>query len=138
MLQVKNDTIKTEHILLNQPTHKANGAPGFWETQATSEKVSSDPYNIPLSLYYLRATDKVLVLCGGKWMITLKVPGPWAALVTSALNNSLRRGWRDGSVVKSTDCSSRGPEFPATTWWFSIICNGIGCPLLVCILIYIK
>jgi hypothetical protein len=21
------------------------------------------------------------------------------------------RGWRDGSVVKSTDCSSRGPEF---------------------------
>jgi hypothetical protein len=23
----------------------------------------------------------------------------------------LTRGWRDGSVVKSTDCSSRGPEF---------------------------
>jgi hypothetical protein len=22
-----------------------------------------------------------------------------------------RRGWRDGSVVKSTGCSSRGPEF---------------------------
>jgi hypothetical protein len=22
-----------------------------------------------------------------------------------------REGWRDGSVVKSTDCSSRGPEF---------------------------
>jgi hypothetical protein len=22
-----------------------------------------------------------------------------------------KRGWRDGSVVKSTDCSSRGPEF---------------------------
>jgi len=21
------------------------------------------------------------------------------------------KGWRDGSVVKSTDCSSRGPEF---------------------------
>jgi hypothetical protein len=21
------------------------------------------------------------------------------------------QGWRDGSVVKSTDCSSRGPEF---------------------------
>jgi hypothetical protein len=21
------------------------------------------------------------------------------------------RGWRDGSVVKNTDCSSRGPEF---------------------------
>jgi len=24
---------------------------------------------------------------------------------------SKQRGWRDGSVVKSTDCSSRGPEF---------------------------
>ena len=23
----------------------------------------------------------------------------------------LYMGWRDGSVVKSTDCSSRGPEF---------------------------
>jgi hypothetical protein len=22
-----------------------------------------------------------------------------------------RQGWRDGSAVKSTDCSSRGPEF---------------------------
>jgi hypothetical protein len=22
-----------------------------------------------------------------------------------------RRGWRDGSVVKSTDCSSKSPEF---------------------------
>jgi len=22
-----------------------------------------------------------------------------------------KRGWRDGSVVKSTDCSSKGPEF---------------------------
>jgi hypothetical protein len=26
------------------------------------------------------------------------------------LNNALR-GWRDGSVVKRTDCSFRGPEF---------------------------
>jgi len=25
--------------------------------------------------------------------------------------NALELGWRDGSVVKSTDCSSRGPEF---------------------------
>jgi hypothetical protein len=22
-----------------------------------------------------------------------------------------KKGWRDGSAVKSTDCSSRGPEF---------------------------
>jgi hypothetical protein len=26
-------------------------------------------------------------------------------------NKSLDRGWRDGSAVKSTGCSSRGPEF---------------------------
>jgi hypothetical protein len=25
----------------------------------------------------------------------------------------MRKGWRDGSVVKSTDCSSRDPEFDA-------------------------
>jgi hypothetical protein len=42
-------------------------------------------------------------------------------------------GWREGSVVKSTDCSSRGPEFPATTWWLTTTCNGIQCPLLVCL-----
>jgi hypothetical protein len=24
---------------------------------------------------------------------------------------TLMKGWRDGSAVKSTDCSSRGPEF---------------------------
>jgi hypothetical protein len=26
-------------------------------------------------------------------------------------NNTLLLGWRDGSVVKSTDCSTEGPEF---------------------------
>jgi hypothetical protein len=25
--------------------------------------------------------------------------------------NPIYRGWRDGSAVKSTDCSSEGPEF---------------------------
>jgi hypothetical protein len=32
---------------------------------------------------------------------------------TKQTNNKKKRkrGWRDGSVVKSTDCSSRGPEF---------------------------
>ena len=25
--------------------------------------------------------------------------------------NSQTEGWRDGSAVKSTDCSSKGPEF---------------------------
>jgi hypothetical protein len=27
------------------------------------------------------------------------------------LNITFTGGWRDGPVVKSTDCSSRGPEF---------------------------
>jgi hypothetical protein len=29
----------------------------------------------------------------------------------SRIKKDRDRGWRDGSVVKSTDCSSRGPEF---------------------------
>jgi hypothetical protein len=31
--------------------------------------------------------------------------------VISRTQNPDARGWRDGSAVKSTDCSSRGPEF---------------------------
>jgi hypothetical protein len=34
-------------------------------------------------------------------------------------------GWRDGSVVKSTGCSSRGPEFNHSTHTVATtICNG--------------
>ena len=38
---------------------------------------------------------------------------PEAGTVPGAYNlfESWRKGWRDGSVVKSTDCSSEGPEF---------------------------
>ena len=35
-------------------------------------------------------------------------------------------GWRDGSAVKSTSCSSRGPgqvQFPAPTWQLTTLCN---------------
>jgi hypothetical protein len=34
---------------------------------------------------------------------------------------------KNGSEVKSTDYSSRGPEFQflAIIWWFTIICNSI-------------
>ena len=39
-------------------------------------------------------------------------------------------GWGDGSAVKSTDCSSEGPEFKFQQ---PTICNEIGCPLLVCL-----
>jgi hypothetical protein len=36
-------------------------------------------------------------------------------------------GWRDGSAFKSTDCSSRGPEFNSQqhTWWLTTICSRI-------------
>jgi hypothetical protein len=27
------------------------------------------------------------------------------------IDRNISKGWRDGSTVKSTDCSSRGPEF---------------------------
>jgi hypothetical protein len=40
-------------------------------------------------------------------------------------------GWRDGSEVKSTGCSSRGlSSIPATTWWFITTYNEILFPLL--------
>jgi hypothetical protein len=29
----------------------------------------------------------------------------------SKIYKEFKKGWRDGSVVKSTDCSSEGPEF---------------------------
>jgi hypothetical protein len=37
---------------------------------------------------------------------------PWARLSSLRMKLEIqRRGWRDGSAVKSTDCSSKGPEF---------------------------
>jgi hypothetical protein len=33
------------------------------------------------------------------------------ALNNNHNNNNNKKGWRDGSVVKSTDCSSKGREF---------------------------
>jgi len=32
-------------------------------------------------------------------------------LEISEIKKLVNMGWRDGSAVKSTDCSSRGPEF---------------------------
>jgi hypothetical protein len=40
------------------------------------------------------------------------------------------RGWRDGSEVKIV---LPEVQFPATTWWLTNICNGIRCPLLLCL-----
>jgi hypothetical protein len=47
---------------------------------------------------------------------TERVPGQ-PGLYRETLSQNQKEGWRDGSVVKSTDCSSRSPEFqfPATT-----------------------
>jgi hypothetical protein len=40
------------------------------------------------------------------------------------------RDWQDGSAGKSTDCSSKGPEFKSQQpWWLTTTCN----PLLVCL-----
>ena len=36
---------------------------------------------------------------------------PQSSASNTQLSKSQSLGWRDGSVVKSTDCSSRGPEF---------------------------
>jgi hypothetical protein len=43
--------------------------------------------------------------------------------------------WRDGSVVKSTDCPSKRSwvQFPVTPWWLTTVCNGIWYPLLACL-----
>jgi hypothetical protein len=45
------------------------------------------------------------------------------------------QGWTDGSAVKGTDCSSRGPEFKSKQAHVGsqTVCNGIRCPLLVCL-----
>jgi hypothetical protein len=42
--------------------------------------------------------------------LTLKVPGSEPPDRQVRLENGCL-GWRDGSAVKSTDCSSKGPEF---------------------------
>jgi hypothetical protein len=57
------------------------------------------------------------------------------SVLESGSNESLNVGWRDGWVVKSADCSSKGPEFksqqphggsqPSVT--------KIWCPLLECL-----
>jgi hypothetical protein len=38
-------------------------------------------------------------------------PGQSGICRESLSQNKINQGWRDGSVVKSTDCSSRGLEF---------------------------
>jgi hypothetical protein len=65
-------------------------------------------------------------------------PGTWASLAAELLKHGcdykiimmmmmININWRVGSSIKSTDCSSKGPEFksPATTWWLTTIYNEI-------------
>jgi hypothetical protein len=37
--------------------------------------------------------------------------GSHAWVLCKSSKKGSKKGWRDGSVVKSTDCSSEGPEF---------------------------
>jgi hypothetical protein len=43
------------------------------------------------------------------------IPGsstlPFSQIINNTTTNKIVIGWRNGSVVKSTDCSSRGPKF---------------------------
>jgi len=44
-----------------------------------------------------------------------------------------KKGWRDGSAVKSTDCSSRGPEFNSQQPHGGSQPSVMGCSLLKCL-----
>jgi hypothetical protein len=61
----------------------------------------------------------------------------YLTIKTCKSNRNYEKGdWGDGSAVKSTDCSSRGPKFNSRQphgGWLTITCNGIRCPLLVCL-----
>jgi hypothetical protein len=47
-----------------------------------------------------------------KACVTIPVPNVWPYFKRKKMKlKSWLRGWRDGSEVKSTDYSSRGPEF---------------------------
>jgi len=49
----------------------------------------------------------------GKRSTTELNPQPLNSLLVWRDSKDFRRGWRDGSAVKSIDCSCRGPEFSA-------------------------
>jgi hypothetical protein len=57
------------------------------------------------------------------------------ATLYTATHHSIRKGWWDGSVGKSTRLlfQRSGVQIPATTWWLTTIRNKIWCPLLVCL-----
>jgi hypothetical protein len=45
------------------------------------------------------------------WLSWNSLSGPGCPCLCIAGIKELYSGWRDGSAVKSTDCSFRGPEF---------------------------
>lgn len=46
--------------------------------------------------------------------------------------NKKKTGWRDGSMLKKNGCSCKGPgfNFPAPTYWLTIVCSSTGDPQL--------
>ena len=50
---------------------------------------------------------------GNKYLMDKCLTKPYIAVscILGEPGRNAGLGWRDGSVVKSTDCSSRGPEF---------------------------
>ena len=70
--------------------------------------------------------SKLLYTCMKIWKDTIFNAKVWMMRIKI-------QAWRGGSVVKSTDCSFRGPEFKSHQphGGSSTICNGIRCHLLV-------
>jgi hypothetical protein len=50
-----------------------------------------------------------MITVDSSFVISVSIQGRRARGSDEEIN--FRESWRDGSVVKSTDCSSRGPEF---------------------------
>ena len=57
------------------------------------------------------AGRKCVRVSKGRLRTAVNASNPYTQEAESGRLKSSRPGWRDGSVVKSTDCSSRGFEF---------------------------
>jgi hypothetical protein len=46
-----------------------------------------------------------------RWALQVQEQNRLEPIPTCKLKKKIHMGWQDGSVVKSADCSSKGPEF---------------------------